>query len=57
MSGSSTDVSAAQKIELAKGLRIDGFLGFAIALIAWGSLIVIERRSTTAKKFNQNMAK
>ena len=56
MSGSSTDVSAAQKIELAKGLRIDGFLGFAIALIAWGALIVIERRKAIAKKFDQNIA-
>jgi hypothetical protein len=55
MSGSSTDVSAAQKIELAKGLQIDGFLGFAIALIAWGSLIVIERRKVIAAGTDQEI--
>ena len=45
MSGSTADVSLAQKVELAKGLRIDGFLGFAISLLAWAALYAMERRT------------
>lgn len=43
MSGGSTAVSADEIEQLAAGLRLDGVLGCAVALIAWISLLAVER--------------
>jgi MFS family permease len=48
MSAGSTNVNGDQVQQLAAGLRLDGILGFAVALIAWLALLLVNRRSAPA---------
>lgn len=50
MSAGVSDVNEAQLVELADALRLDGLLGFVIALIGWAILSVSARRSRVADR-------
>lgn len=47
MSAGPSNVTNQQAADIAAGLRIDGILGFLVALLAWATLTAVERRSTS----------